>query len=201
MNVFTYYEPLHSTHMEVINVWADSWRKHGWTPIVIGENQFRLNYDWREYDAVVSKFPTVNDTRYDRACFRRWKAMSLIGGLMTDYDVANRGFTPEMLPTSDNLKILSKHHVPCLVWGTPSQYLAACSEFLKYQIRSDDLFEGKPLVEDMTILQKVQPCEWFDTISRCDVWNDPGWDTFPMVHCSSCSCGNRKLEIMRELTK
>jgi hypothetical protein len=199
MNVFTYYEFIPGRNFqgypEILKLWHQSWRSNGWTPIVIGEAQFRLHPEADAYDARMKLFPTINDARYDLACFRRWLAMATLGGLMTDADVMNRGFRPEHLPFPMHATVLCEHQVPCVVYGTTVQYLEVCHQFSKYQIRPTDLFNGKPLVEDMTILRAVHPVDWFDVSPVCAQYGDHEFKT--LVHCSTESTGPKRAEIMK----
>lgn len=196
--VFTYYEPILLGHAPLLDLWYESWSNHGWTPVVLGESQFRLHPFASEFERRVSNFPTVNDTRYELACFRRWLAMATIGGLITDYDVANRNFSPhdfEALPLS-NLTVLCEHRVPCVVFGTQKQYAYASSKLAHYQVRDDDLFEGRKLVEDMTILRRLHPADWFSEVVVCKAFGTEGDTPSPLVHCCAASCGKERVKSM-----
>lgn len=203
MNVFTYYEPINDKlfkdYEHILQVWQQSWSRNGWTPIVIGESQFRLHQEAALYDDLVSQLPTTNPKEYDRACFRRWLAMATLGGVMTDADVVNRSFSPGCLLYQSNLMIMGEHQVPCVVHGSRQQYLEACHQFTKYQVRPTDLFKGRPLVEDMTILRALHPADWFYQANQCGEYNSPRWEFKSLVHCSSESLGTRKLEVMKSL--
>lgn len=216
--VFTYYEPIADKPPGTMALWRLSWRQFGWNPIVLGEEQFFEHPSAVFYDAATNLLPTFNHRIYERACYRRWMAMSVIGGgLMTDYDVVNRGFTPQHFADLrlDRLTILCEHLVPCVVWGNCQQYFDACLKFAEYKPTDKDVYvsnpgdlnqanHGKPLVEDMTILRRVSDMhtlarttpDWF--VSQpicCDVRdlraNPAGYASTPLIHCSAYGCHGR----------
>jgi hypothetical protein len=227
VNVFTYYESCHpgAPRPKTMDVWEESWKRYGWTPIVLGEWDFLRHPAALFYDAATSKLPTFNNPIYERACYRRWLAMATLhGGLMTDYDTVNRGFTPENLSALNltDLTILCEHRVPCVVFGTPAQYERAALEFARYVPGPRDVFrgnpkdnckanDGKPLVEDMTILQnhtsdmhicgQANPHPWFvEKPICCDISDIAGHEGTSLIHCSSCGChGKDRVAVMRSL--
>src|SRR5687767_13866136 len=61
----------------LVSLWIDRWRAAGLTPIVLNEYHARKHPIFPEFDAAVSKLPSVNPKGYDRACFLRWLAVQV----------------------------------------------------------------------------------------------------------------------------
>lgn len=103
MRVYTYYTPISlypdDSQTKLIEVWARSWRKQGWEPIVLNEGDAMLHPLYSEFKQHISKLPTEYGHEYEGACFLRWLAMAAQetdggGGMLTDYDYINYGFSP-----------------------------------------------------------------------------------------------------------
>lgn len=221
MRVYTYYEPINAETPGTMQVWKESWSRHGWEPVVLGVEDFKQHPAWEFYDAATDKLPTFNNRIYERACYRRWMAMGPVGGgLMTDYDVVNRGLTPEKFAghSLPELTLLCEGRVPCVVWGTAHQYLRAALEFARYipserdrYVEKQDQHHGKMLCEDMTILRHISDMEmlgtteatWFKEFPMCcDISDAEGHPNTTLVHCSSNGChGLNRLQIMKDLAK
>lgn len=224
MRVYTYYEKINRELPGTMQVWKDSWTKFGWEPIVLGEEDFKKHPSWEFYDAATDKLPTFNSRIYERACYRRWLAMAPFGGgLMTDYDILNKSFTPENLRSMNltDLTILCESRVPCVVFGTGPQFQRAALEFARYVPGPRDIYhgnpfdsfkgnDGKPLVEDMTILRHVSDMHilgrtgeplWFQSRPICcDVRHLVGHEGTSLIHCSAYgSHGQDRVKLMRSL--
>lgn len=197
MNCYCYFEKINPAALPVIELWRESWAKHGWDPIVLGEKNFKEWYFWDEYDLAVTKLPTVNNHRYERACFRRWGAMALHGGVMLDYDVMNYGFRPEQVPSTNRCLLLDGDS-PCVVWASAEDYERACNIFMAYQPTPDDLEGVRPHTSDMHISTKLCGMGLFERMRICREYKNEGWETAPLVHYSSFKCGGDKVKIIQE---
>lgn len=98
--VYTYYMPVpgiwggESSQLALIEVWKRSWKKAGWNPIVLDVTWVQ---DHPKYSYFKEKFWYENQHSYEfnQACFFRWFAAAVAGGgMLTDFDVINYGFTP-----------------------------------------------------------------------------------------------------------
>lgn len=194
-NCYCYYESIDPNALAVVNLWKAGWEKHGWNPIVLGEYNFKEWLRWDEYDLAVTKLPTVNNPRYERACFRRWGAMTLRGGIMLDYDVMNYGFRPEHVPSTDRCLLLDGDS-PCVVTATPEEYERACNIFMAYQPAADDLEGGHPHTSDMHISTKLIGMGVFERVRICREYKNDGWQEAPLVHYSAFKCGSNKVKII-----
>lgn len=186
MNVYSYFEHLNDVALPVIELWKTSWSEHGWKPVLLGEVDFLSWPGCVLLDQIVSRFPTVNNRAYERACFRRWGAMVAVGGgVMTDYDVMNYGFTPEALPTLEDRCRFLDANSPCVTIGTAMAFQRACDYFCDYELLPSDLEYGVPHVSDMHLTNKWELTEMLPRLSICKEIHEPGWETSPLVHFAS----------------
>lgn len=98
--VFTYYAPVpglwsEDSQMALIDIWRRSWKKAGWTPVVLTENDARQHPRFDFFKEHFWALPTEYGHDYCGACFLRWLAVAQFGGgMLTDYDVINYGWEP-----------------------------------------------------------------------------------------------------------
>jgi hypothetical protein len=183
MKVHTYYFPIPDSGAEpVIEMWRESWKKNGWEPVVLGEDGITKLPFYNMLSYKTRQLPTINDWRYERACYMRWLALAGIGGgMMTDYDVMNYGFRPEHLPAYKGKLIRLNRQSPCAVFGRMWDYLAVVDMFLNYTVQSDDLYGNNLVVEDMTILNRYAGiADYHDLCS--EFRHDKGMPETPLVH-------------------
>lgn len=118
---------------ELIDICSKSWEKNGWEFRVLSEENATSHSFYSQYSEIVQKIPSINPKSYDYHCYMRWLAMANIGGgLMIDYDVMNRGITPELFEnTFTNLDQLTifQDHIPSVVYGTSIGYHSMCEQF------------------------------------------------------------------------
>lgn len=98
MVIHTYWEPLTPDGFpdgeEMLRLWSESWKRHGWIPVVHGISQASIHPNARVFNAITYEFPTVNPANYERACWRRWLVAAQTGGFWCDADLVNTGFKP-----------------------------------------------------------------------------------------------------------
>lgn len=109
MNIIKcFYEPILTNYkvdefskdsLELIKLWEKSWSNNGWTPVVLGLKDSKLNPLYKEinlkdYTSNLYKY-SINDSKYLELCYSRWFAYGLNDGAWSDYDVINYGFTPD----------------------------------------------------------------------------------------------------------
>lgn len=175
--VCCYYENIGSEKFqrETIRLWAKSWSQSGWSPVVLGIREAASHPVHDEFVRVVSKYPTINDPRYELACYRRYLAMVTTGGgLHTDYDVINNGFKPQdMPPIEDTLQTLDSWGTPCAAFGSKLAWEKAIGTLCGYKPQA-----GKH-TSDMTILDEMTP------LRRHNVSQDfgaEGWQSCKLIH-------------------
>lgn len=192
MIVYTYYEDLGNEAVEgpLLEEWFARWMEAGFKPVVLGKGAAEVFSSYELARIRLSRLPTVNDPRYELACYNRYMALGsrgTTGGLLMDYDV---------FPVKDNVKekieyAIEKHVTNPLQPLFMGNYAKQCvsffpsrnalqvllSQFLDYEPKEDDLYEGKPHVSDMTIVNGSD-------VAYYQLTGDPGED-FCMAHISN----------------
>jgi hypothetical protein len=201
--VYTYYQPIEGRDKDeqewLLSRWAGTWVQHGWIPKVIGIKEVQSHPFYDDYKKLVKRLPTVNMREYEEACWFRWLSMVQVGGgLMTDYDVFNYGFTPAMAKTGDkdlpNI-IADKNPCPCAVIGTAQQYANAINVIMTLAESSIGVERGVPHLSDQSFVQKH--AEMFLTEDICFQHGRAGSDSARLVHYSHSSCqGRSRVEVI-----
>lgn len=198
MNVYSYYAPVAGmeTPVELIDLWRSEWERQGWNPIVLNEDDAKRHTDFESFEQSIRQLPTVNSPDYERSCYMRHLAMAERGGLLTDYDVMPRAFTPSdciRVNAGRELTMLEPTRVPCAVVGTNSGFQSIVDFIKGYQLKPQDRYAGRLHVSDMEILRKSQfqiaPVCVEHLCSGKPVRDDPGdgWLRSPLIHFSSFS--------------
>lgn len=200
MNVYSYFEPLIGFHEdEVIALWKQSWSRHGWTPVILSEGQAQQLPFYIDFAARAHKFPTINPRAYELACYRRWAAMAVTGGLMVDYDVMNYGWTPAMATAAlkPNQLVFLEHRVPSGVLGDRDAFTRAARFICDYKPDGDDVCGGRPHVSDMTIMQKAWGSDLIHYEPIIRQYNDgDGWEKALLIHYPNAkTCGPKPPKI------
>lgn len=122
MNVITYFENIDGLDFskrseDIMCLWKQSWKKHGWSTVVLDEKMALENptYDMLNLDDPKSIFYAEDRMlkkkpkwyKYHRSCYRRLLAYCEYvkqngPTLYSDYDVMNYGFKPSLLKYLDS---------------------------------------------------------------------------------------------------
>lgn len=203
--VFSYFTSLPDMDLVgeriLISQWRAAWSKAGLTPIVLNEAYARRHPAFAEFDAAVSKLPSINPKGYDAACFYRWLAVQVAAKehqsdavMLCDYDVFpyikyafNIGnplrdecddYAPFPRP------MLSLHgNCPALVIGTPEQFAEVCAHFCVYDPAGKEHTSDQYIFEDFITKNPGKVKVSMDVI----LYGEPGWDTAAAVHFSNSS--------------
>ena len=112
MNTISYFQSIPNSDFskqseELIEVYKQSWIKHGWNPIVLNEEYSKHNELFHKLDLDnpdANFYKTIHPTmwKYHRSCYCRLLAYCQYvrehgATLYSDYDVMNYGFTPSIL--------------------------------------------------------------------------------------------------------
>lgn len=202
MKVHTYYAPVQQLNpteqREMLGIWETSWRMNGWEPVVLGPRD-AARHPWSSaIESYFRSLPTTNPAAYELACWMRWVAMSMIGGLMTDYDVMCFGLTPDDLPANSGIftSILGDHNpCPCAVNGMAEQYSNMVRLFLDHGGDSAH-------TSDQNVIQAVAAAIRPHIHDLCPEYTARHWKTAKMIHVSHGSChGKDRMEILRNIVK
>jgi hypothetical protein len=182
-----------------IEVWADSWHRHGWYPVVLTERDARRSPLFPELFECVNSLPTVNGHAYENACYFRWLALhERGGGLLTDYDVVNRGYRPDHLLANAPAIHLHLDKVPCAFYATP----AGLETTFQWWRKPGEPFIvlGQPHYSDMHLCARFSS---FPVDPACSEFGDPRVNGLPLVHCASERTrviGLDKVTVMKSIT-
>lgn len=201
MNVYTYYMPVpglwsEDSQRKLIDVWARSWKKQGWNPVVMDESYASRHPRFREFKQKFWTLPTEYGHDYEGACFMRYAAMSTVGGgMMVDYDVINYYFPPcepdpkRMLFYSDQSQGQTESTGATL--APYELYEGICQMFMEWiPDKRDWNPNAKPPQFHCSDLTFVNQCfngsrlkpDWMQKLPGCAVFPEPTWKTSPMVH-------------------
>lgn len=202
MNVYCYHEQIRDwDYSEVIALWKHTWGRRGWTPVIIGINEFLKHPMSAKFESIVKAFPTINHPQFELACFRRWLAMATVGGgLLVDYDIMNRSLTPAHLPEKSGMLVLDAIGGPVPAWGDATAFEQVAHLFTLYRPDNLDMTKGQPHVSDMTIMQRIGLGSFIRRRDTC-VWYDyENWRQAPLVHYSNGSVLGKgsRAQIIRE---
>ncbi len=198
-NVFTYYEPVPSLWSEdsqrkLIDVWARSWRKAGWNPRVLTEQDARKHPRYAEFKRKFWSLPTEYGHDYEGACFLRWAAASAAGGgMLTDYDVINYHFAPQAPDPAKMLVYADTPPVAIFLGAVLAPYElfeGMCQEFFTWEPSDHDLNRkiGRHHCSDLMCIQRMFHTDnwpkpaWLQRAPGCALFDEPSWKTAPMVH-------------------
>lgn len=135
--VTAFYEVVHGIHPDVdysqqqlIDVCRESWERNGFSFRLLSSKDIQPGPLASKYKGMAMSLPTVNPSRYERACFMRWLAMAHNGGgLMIDYDVVN--VNCREIDVADNGMTLLQGGCPSVVYGSPDDYIRAVCRFIE----------------------------------------------------------------------
>jgi hypothetical protein len=182
--VFSFYRPILSVPQEEefaqANLWKRSWEMHGWDCVMLNQSHVSLSPWANVIMSRILNLRVFNSGIPAEALekmasrFVRWCGLHTgMSGWLTDYDVLNLGFTPEMAEKieKDTDIAIPKGKKAWIIYATPEAAVDACrtfsfgemflppnwddtldeSEILKIK---KDYFEGLPLVHVTELLPK-----------------------------------------------
>ena len=204
MRVYTYYMPVPDLWSEesqraLIDVWARSWAKAGWEPIVLNESDAKTHPNFSFYKEKFWALPTEYGHDYEGGCFMRWLATAQAGGgMMVDYDVINYGFPPFDQPPEEMSVFADRPPEGIFmgaVVGQQWQFQEMADIFAMWGPDQNDL--NSPAASetyqdyhcsDLTMLihmfdDKTRPKpDWLTRRDGCALFPHPSWETSKMVH-------------------
>jgi hypothetical protein len=195
--VYTYYQFLASwgDQGELMALWAESWRRMGWDPVVLNQGHARNHPQWVDFiNRVQPKFNSINPAGYDEACWQRWLAFDVMGGgLMVDYDVINVNWRhPVTLPPG--VLILEQHRVPCAVAADSSGASNIVNHIMSH--------EAAPRGGHYSDMYMAQNNMLWPHDRVCREYDGYEWRGGNLVHVATGAChraGRRKVDVAREL--
>lgn len=205
MRVFTYFDELPGINPDraLLELWRETWARHGWEPVVLCRDDALL-----ADAAAVHLIEESHELRrgpcpdgYNTACHLRWIAHLSHGGLMTDYDVLNNGFSVydlRQLIGGGRVEPIFLHAnpVPCAVFGRPSSIRSMVNMILYHARRVDsgelpvssfgEHEELSFVAHDQAVFAQHANQFFFPDQPRVIDFGGPGWYTAPLIHfCNS----------------
>lgn len=202
MKVFTYYMPVpglwsDESQKSLLDVWARSWRKQGWDPIVLTEDHAKTHPSYPTFKDRFWSLPTEYGHDYEGACFMRWLAVAQAGGgMMTDYDVINYGFKPYHQPMT-RMTIYANSPPKGIFMGCVAgrrEYFQDMANIFaawlpdQYDLNTTSATYSGYHCSDLTMLERMfdsktypKP-DWFERQPGCALFDYPDWKTEKLVH-------------------
>ena len=151
MNTISYFQSIPNSDFsqqseELIEVYKQSWSKHGWNPIVLNEeyaqrNELLHKLDLDNPDANFYKTINPSSWKYHRSCYCRLLAYCQYvrengATLYSDYDVMNYGFTLSILNfAKENSYFCGERAVVYLGEKVQSKWKVLCCSFPRKNLK------------------------------------------------------------------
>jgi hypothetical protein len=215
MTVHTYHEPVPGMdRTEILSLWAESWRRQGWEPVVHTRAEASAHPQAGSYETVITGLPTVNSRAYEEACWRRWLVAAQVGGFWCDDDLVNVGFTAEeardgMAQHGLQARLLAWHdgaHPNAgLLLGSRGHYQEFVDDVLRGVDRELDVINGQLHTSDMYLwheLWRRQRIHDVRGVMAC--YGVPAAMHARLIHCSydaTTACGVDRVAAIRGLVQ
>jgi hypothetical protein len=195
MTVHTYHEPVEGMdRTEILELWAESWRRHGWEPVVHGRAEATAHPEAAAYELAIARLPTVNPRAYEDACWRRWLVAAQVGGFWCDDDLINVSFTAEeardgMARHGLQARLLAWHdgaHPNAgLLLGMRVHFQELVDRVLAGRVGKLDVINGQPHTSDMYLWHELwRDGRTHDVRGVMDCYGKPGALHARLIHCS-----------------
>lgn len=202
--VVTYYSSVPALYDEasqqnLIRIWERSWRKAGWTAVVLTEADVRSYSRFKFFAEQFNSKPTEYGSLYSNAVFLRWLAAAHYGFLrgvdvmLTDYDVVNYGFAPRAI--NPGKMIIFCDEPPKTIFmgavlGSAQHFLDMAELFVAASPGQHDwnAHAGMYHQDDLSLLVRMfesktlpKP-DWLIKENGCALFDNPSWPTARLVH-------------------
>lgn len=197
MRVFTYHEPVAGLPDagKLVALWQQSWHAQGWGTVVFGEGTVREHPDYQKFKDRVATYPSSNPPGYDLACYLRHLGMIQFGGgLLVDYDVMNRSFTPEdgeaawerASASPNGVLMLEVFRCPCAIVATTTGYENICSKLTAHNPAGEQHTSDNNILSRYDDLEIGGQCaEFLGGGNLHDTSPEAAWRRSPLVHFSN----------------
>ena len=116
---------------------------------------------------------------------------------MTDYDVMNYGFTPEMAAKKNGHLVFYEEKIPSAVLGTARQFQNMASVMASYKPHAEDAVNGKPHVSDMFVVNRLWKSMLCEHVQMMKQFGEEGWEKAKLVHYPNVRTNGDKLAAIR----
>ena len=189
--IYAYYEsiPLANQPEEFscANYWKHSWTANGWEPVMLNRSHAQGSPLYLKLQAKLVQqalgisMDLRSQIQWITSRFSRWCALHAAGGgWMSDYDVANLGFTPEQAYEYEKEATLQINaSIPAYIFYASQDH---CVNAIKKFI-SEDLIEGSNVLQEAHILNV----------------NSGLYPILHLLHHAKSTNEEKRSEIMRDL--
>jgi len=190
--IYAYYESIPLAHQPeefgCANYWKHSWTENGWEPVMLNRSHAQGSPLYLKLQQKLVKqalgisMDLRNQIQWITARFARWCALHAAGGgWMSDYDVANLGFTTEQAEAYENdATIQINDDAPAYVFYATQDH---CANAIKKFIQ-DDLIDGSKVFNEAQILGLKSG------LHEC----------LPLLHHAKSSGEVKRSDVMKSLT-
>ena len=185
--IFTFYNPQNETagdEKALLALWRDGWTSRGWNPVVLRMAEAMKNGRYKAYREAVEKLPFIGDRFTWLNRWLRWLALDTVGGgFYADLNVLPAGLTPRALDGITGFETFDGPKAG-LVFADKLATCAWLDQVLAYAMHEEDVEEGKPSVNDYTILAKGIASATVKSQKWVEAFGAPDFETFRAVRFS-----------------
>jgi hypothetical protein len=190
--IYAYYEsiPLSCQPEEFgcANYWKHSWTANGWEPVMLNRSHAQGSPLYLKLQAKLVKqalgisMDLRSQIQWITARFARWCALHAAGGgWMSDYDVANIGFTPAHAEAHENnATIQINEDAPAYIFYATQDH---CANAIKKFIQDD-------LIDESNVFNEAQILGLKSSLHA----------SLPLLHHAKSSGAEKRSDIMASLT-
>jgi hypothetical protein len=142
--IYAYYKPIllldQDEQFAQANVWKASWERAGWECVMLNPSHAAMSPQASMLQGKVASISRTTPGLSDaigvklQVKFARWGALFGVGGgWMSDYDVVNLGFTPEMAEEIEKEADIAVNTLSSawIIFATHREAYEACKDFLE----------------------------------------------------------------------
>ena len=174
--IYAYYESIQTVpqpeEFQKANYWKTSWEKNGWECVMLNKSHAQGSNLHAKLIAKLMKvalgMPQELLPRFPHLLARYSRLAALHaagGGWLSDYDVVNIGFTPEMAEKYENNTLIVAPDVPSYLFYATREHCGAMISKLLY---SEFVIGGKFLPESEILDIKVNIDEIIANLAHCE---------------------------------
>jgi len=200
---------------ELLKLWAESFRKQGWEPVVLSMEDVKTHPRFDFFFEHFNSMPTTYPRTFVNACWLRWLACAHFGNLhnepavgLFDMDVINYSF-PARDPEPGKMEVICSE-TPASVYlgavlGSPQHFLDLCELFISWKADEHDFVHRLNAyhLDDLShFVRMFSPLpgdtarpkpDWLIKTNGCALFDNLNFRTEPLVHYGSGAMLARKL--------
>lgn len=151
-NIYAYYESLQANNQAVefskANLWKDSWTRAGWNPVMLNSSHAQISpHRIKLQKKLLQTYPLLEKTKNEsveviQLRFNRLCAIHAAGGgWVSDYDVLNFGFTPNIANEYETNSFVLSGNPACVMYLSKEICNAALQRILNEDLIQDGVIK------------------------------------------------------------